>query len=208
MKWIILVAVIVVALTAFRSNTLYGAMWLGAQWFRGNNIRVAILWVAVVVVFVFNCVFVGIGTVEFARSDEAQRYYNLYFQGQFKTDAELVWFGGVRSWLAGWGDTLGSWFRVICWTSWFLLAGIAIIYTPFSAREEIGGVVRATIRRFREHRSSPQSAITGAAARVAAAAVPGGSGIHRLWNWLGDDFIADIFSRYIVESGWFRRIFR
>ena len=100
-----------------------------------NNTRLKTFWAATLIILVANLIIFGFGpTIESPVSETAQKYYNLYYKGQFATDAEIAgWLGSISRFF-GWS---WSWLRWSAWTFWFLLLGWSIIYTPIAFRDEV-----------------------------------------------------------------------
>ena len=136
--------------------------WFFNRFRASNNFRLITFWAIGLAHLIFNLVVFGFGSgLEFGRSEEAQRYYNAFFDGRFATDAELVpWILRPFGWLAGLLSWVWGWLRWASWTLWVLMFIVNIIYIPIAFRDEFSRGWRAGMRSVRERRGSSGAAAT------------------------------------------------
>ncbi|MBI4132152.1 MAG: hypothetical protein HY474_00800 [Candidatus Sungbacteria bacterium] len=172
--------------------------WFFNRFRASNNFRLAVSWALTVVILVVNLVIFGFGpALVFGQSEEAQRNYNLFFRGQFATDAELAsWGDGIASiWTWFWG-----WVRWLAWSGWFVLLLFSLVYTPVALRDEFGRAWRTVNRRLRERRGAAVPAVRPTAAPTGAAPPPGAGGQPiTFWQYLTAEFIGDFLQELIAH---------
>lgn len=121
-----------------------------------NNVRLAVLWGITGFLLVFNLFVFGVGPVsKLTVGETAQRYNNLYYFGQFVTDAELH---PLSSFLESFFGGIWDSFRSVAWWLWFGLLLLSIVYTPIAFRDEVARAWEIAWRKARERRGGEETA--------------------------------------------------
>ena len=166
---------------------------------RDNNTRMKTLWVFTGLLLVFNLGVLGSGSVSWpVHSDEAQRYYNAYFQGKFMTDQELlstyeVVTGSIGLFF-GW---MFGWIRWFMWRLWLVLFVATVVYTPLAYRAELTKLKLRISRSFREQRGA--EATGGPRVPLSGGVKAGNEGGLTFWQYMKGEIIWDILRDFVFK---------
>ncbi len=117
-----------------------------------NNVRLAVLWLATGILFLFNLFVFGVGPAAKSPIGEtAQKYYNLYYHGELLTDVEL---NPIFSSFGG----LWEMIRSGAWWLWLLLFLGSVVYFPIALRDEVSRAWEVAWRKARERRGGEEKA--------------------------------------------------
>ncbi|MBI4118734.1 MAG: hypothetical protein HY452_00540 [Parcubacteria group bacterium] len=165
---------------------------LGERFRANNNFQLMIFWMIVGAHLLFNLAFLGLGPeTDSGVSAVQQKYYNLYFHGQYATNNQIHW--AQNAW-TGIIDFLRSW----SWKFWWAELVFSLIYIPVAFWDEVKAGAKAGWRKIQEGRLEqdlPDAAQPTPAATPSISTATRGEG-RRSEVWI---FVREFFSALVAE---------
>mgnify|MGYP001559229713 CR=1 FL=1 len=117
-----------------------------------NNVRLAVFWIATVILLLFNLVLFGVGPAvqpQPSLGEAIQKYHPAYYFVRYGSPPELSGF-----FLFNLRETI----RPFAWWLWFILFLWSVIYIPIAFRDEVARTWESAWRKARESRGGEEEA--------------------------------------------------